>query len=131
MTTKWPGIYGAVLLVVATLVACGDDKGGDGGGGGGGSGSGSGGGGGGSRTSAGSAICNTECEMQGAKGCLVVGSIEACKDVCGGIKQLPASCYQALEATSQCRVANDDACATAEPDPCAAEFDAVVAGCGI
>lgn len=70
--------------------------------------------------------------MQSAEGGLPLASVEECKSVCASLNRLQqASCYEALEASSQCRVANDDACFTANPDPCADEFDAIVAGCGM
>jgi len=109
-----------LTALVLGLVGCGDDDKGDKGTGGGGSGGG---------TSAGSNVCYAECEGQAAKGCLVVANIEECRNVCGGLKQLPAACYQALEASSQCRVANADPCAVADPDPCEDEFEAIVAAC--
>ena len=116
----WRGLLLATLSFV--VIACGNDDGGNGGT------AGSGGGG----TGTGSAACNSECEMQAAQGCLVVPSVEECKDVCAGLKQLQqASCYEALEASSECRVSSNDVCYTAMPDPCADEFDAIVAGCGM
>jgi hypothetical protein len=86
-------LVGSVLGAMALgLTGCGDDGGGSGGSGGG--------------TATGTSACNAECDGQAEKGCLIVTSVEECKTVCAGLRQLPEACFQALDATSQCRVEN-------------------------
>ncbi len=70
--------------------------------------------------------CKQLCDAQAAASCPSIFDVATCKQFCDAFTQAPSACQDAMKASSDCQLAQQDVCST---DACQVEEDAVTQAC--